>query len=84
MTAKTYNSDSARELAKKHHLTLKDIQTTNGSNYVTVKNVKDTIEFNRKQLQKNKKENINCLIVDNVNIDKIINKLKDTHLIVIS
>lgn len=84
MTAKTYNSDSARELARKHHLTLKDIQTTNGSNYVTVKNVKDTIEFNKKQLQKIKKENINCLIVDNLDINKIINKFKNTSLIVIS
>lgn len=69
MANKTYNSDSARELARKNKLTLKDIETNNGSNYVTIKNVKDTIEKIKKE------QNREVIIINNFNMKNIINEL---------
>jgi hypothetical protein len=44
MLRKTFNSKSARELAKKHKLKLIDIKTHRVDNKVTVNNVKDSIK----------------------------------------
>jgi len=48
MPKKTFNSDSARELASKYKLKLVNIHTTRADNKVTVKNVQDTMKALKK------------------------------------